>query len=192
VANPLQSLGKPNEMNAFAYPETDPDTELNAAEAAESEAAAPAAEAPATEEIPAIDWEDRYLRLLAEFDNFRKRSAREAVERAQRGAYDAMEALIPILDDWDRSLAQDLSPLGEAAAFVEGQQLIHNKLNQILERQGLEKLVPEVGEAFDADRHEAITSVPHPDRVDQVVEVLIPGYALHGRIMRFPKVVVGK
>jgi molecular chaperone GrpE len=179
-------------MNAFAYPETDPDTELNAAEAAESEAAAPAAEAPTTEEIPAIDWEDRYLRLLAEFDNFRKRSAREAVERAQRGAYDAMEALIPILDDWDRSLAQDLSALGEAAAFVEGQQLIHSKLKQILERQGLEKLVPEVGEAFDADRHEAITSVPHPDRVDQVVEVLIPGYALHGRIMRFPKVVVGK
>lgn len=181
-------------MNAFAYPETDPEMELNAAEAAESEAAAPTAEgeAAAAEEIPAIDWEDRYLRLLAEFDNFRKRSAREAVERAQRGAYDAMEALIPILDDWDRSLAQDLSGLGEAAAFVEGQQLIHNKLKQILERQGLEKLVPEVGEAFDADRHEAITSIPHPERVDQVVEVLIPGYALHGRIMRFPKVVVGK
>jgi molecular chaperone GrpE len=144
------------------------------------------------------DWQlkfaemnDRYLRLYSEFDNYRKRSARERVEFAKTAATDTFTAILPVLDDFDRA-AKAMENAEDIAVVKEGMQLIYHKFRNILISKGLEEMNAQ-GETFDADFHEAITSIPSPDdsMKGKVVDELEKGYSLNGKVIRFAKVVVG-
>lgn len=137
------------------------------------------------------DMNDRYLRLYSEFDNYRKRSARERVEFAKTAATDTFTAILPVLDDFDRA-AKAMENAEDIAVVKEGMQLIYHKFRNILISKGLEEMNAQ-GETFDADFHEAITSIPSPDdsMKGKVVDELEKGYSLNGKVIRFAKVVVG-
>ena len=137
------------------------------------------------------EMNDRYLRLYSEFDNYRKRSARERVEFSKTAASDTFTAILPVLDDFDRA-AKAMENADDIAVVKEGMQLIYHKLRNILVSKGLEEMNAQ-GETFDADFHEAITSIPSPDDTmkGKVVDELEKGYSLNGKVIRFAKVVVG-
>ena len=170
------------------------ETEETQAQAAEEQ---PQAEAAAEEEGSSegqeeqTDWQDRYLRLYAEFDNFRKRTMRERGDLIRNASKDVLENLLPVLDDFER--AQTAAADSEDVnGLKEGQQLIHNKLKQILKAQGVEQLEVKPGDAFDVDIHEAITRIPSPDLSGKVVDVVEAGYKLNDAVIRYAKVVVGE
>ena len=142
-------------------------------------------------EEAATDWQDKYLRLYAEFDNFRKRTMRERGDLIRNASMDVLDKLLPVLDDFDRAAA---NPSDDLNVVLEGQNLIHTKLRQLLEAQGLAKMEVKQGDAFDVDLHEAITNIPAPtpDLAGKVVDVVEPGYKLNDKIMRYAKVVVGQ
>jgi len=136
------------------------------------------------------DWQERYLRLYAEFDNFRKRTMRERGELVRSAGRDVTESLLPVLDDFERAMAasegQDLEQMRE------GYLLIGQKMRGILEARGLQRMEAK-GSEFDTDLHEAITQIPAPEpqMIGKVVDVVEPGYKLHDTVLRFAKVVVG-
>jgi len=137
------------------------------------------------------EMNDRYLRLYSEFDNYRKRSARERVEFSKTAASDTFTAILPVLDDFDRA-AKAMENADDIAVVKEGMQLIYHKFRNILISKGLEEMNAQ-GETFDADFHEAITSIPSPEdsMKGKVVDELEKGYSLNGKVIRFAKVVVG-
>ena len=137
------------------------------------------------------EMNDRYLRLYSEFDNYRKRSARERVEFSKTAASDTFTAILPVLDDFDRA-AKAMENADDIAVVKEGMQLIYHKFRNILISKGLEEMNAQ-GETFDADFHEAITSIPSPDDTmkGKVLDELEKGYSLNGKVIRFAKVVVG-
>ena len=135
---------------------------------------------------------EKFVRLAAEFDNYRKRTARERVDLMQTAAKDTISELLPILDDFDRAkkLADDES---SDENFSEGVQLVYQKLHSTLQKRGL-KVMESDGEEFDAELHEALTEIPAPseDLKGKVVETVEKGYILKDKIIRHAKVVVGK
>ena len=133
-------------------------------------------------------WRDKYLRLYAEFDNFRKRTMRERADLVLSAGRDLTEAMLPVLDDFERAAAAEQEP----EQVREGYQLIGQKMRGILEARGLQRMEAK-GNAFDTDLHEAITQIPAPteDLKGKVVDVVEPGYKLHDSVLRFAKVVVG-
>ena len=137
------------------------------------------------------EMNDQYLRLWSEFDNYRKRSARERVEFSKTAASDTFTAILPVLDDFDRA-AKAMENADDIAVVKEGMQLIYHKFRNILVSKGLEEMNAQ-GETFDADFHEAITSIPSPDdsMKGKVVDEVEKGYSLNGKVIRFAKVVVG-
>ncbi len=135
---------------------------------------------------------DKYLRLYSEFDNFRKRSAKERIELQKSASKELIEELLPILDDFERAIkAFEEHNLSEEAK--KGIELIYNKLMNTLKKKGLEPM-DEIGKPFDTDYHEAITEIPAPseDMKGKVVDVIQQGYLLNGKVLRYAKVVVGK
>lgn len=141
-------------------------------------------------ELENTSLRDKQLRLLAEFENFKKRSARERIELRKTAAEDVMVDLLAVLDDFERAS----SSLGEEKMMdAEGFHLIANKFRGILEQKGLQAMGAK-GEDFDPDRHEAITEIPAPDKKQKgkVVEVIEEGYLLGEKIIRYARVVVGK
>lgn len=136
---------------------------------------------------------DQYLRLVAEFDNFRKRTARERIELTQTAAKDMMVAMLAILDDSERA-AKTMETATDIVALKEGIGLILGKLNSILTSKGLKAMETKSGDAFDAEFHEAITEIPAPlpELEGKVVDVVEKGYYLNDKIIRHAKVVVGK
>ena len=158
--------------------------------------AAPSAEVEALEgqegpEQEDTDWQDKYLRLYAEFDNFRKRTMRERGDLIRNASMDVLEKVLPVLDDFDRAMADGSE---DVEAVREGRNLIHTKMRQLLEAQGLAKMEVNQGDAFDVELHEAITNIPAPtpELAGKVVDVVEPGYKLNDKIMRYAKVVVGQ
>ena len=138
------------------------------------------------------ELKDKYLRLVAEFDNFRKRNAKERLELIQTAGKEVIIQLLEVLDDCDRAEKQ-LQAAGEKDSVIEGVQLVFNKLRNTLLGRGLLPMNA-VGTEFDADKHEAITQIPSPspDMKGKVVDELEKGYYLNDKIIRFAKVVVGK
>lgn len=134
---------------------------------------------------------DRHVRLYAEFDNYKRRTAKERVELMQSAAKDVIGDLLPVLDDFDRALKM-MENASDVAAVKEGVELISNKLKSVLQKQGLKEMQV-VGEAFDADFQEAITNVPAPsdDLKGKVIDEVEKGYFLNDRVLRYAKVVVG-
>lgn len=135
--------------------------------------------------------EDRYLRLYAEFENYKRRNQRERLQLIETAGGSTMKALLPVLDDFAR--AEKTAAQDEATQQVwdSGVGLIVKKLRQALAGQGL-KPMDSTGQPFDADLYEAITEIPNPDMAGKVVDTIEQGYTLNGKIIRHAKVVVGK
>lgn len=133
-----------------------------------------------------------YLFLMAEFDNFRKRTLREKSDLIKNAGATAFKGLLPIVDDFERALkATENSEDG--ASVREGMDLIYKKLKKYLEQNGVKEMDPE-DKTFDADRHEAITAVPAPDESlkGKILDTIEKGYMLNDKVMRHAKVVVGQ
>ncbi|EDM44872.1 molecular chaperone, heat shock protein [unidentified eubacterium SCB49] len=135
---------------------------------------------------------DRYLRLFAEFENYKKRTMKERIELFKTAGQDVMISLLPVLDDFDRAL-KDFSEDSDDV-HVQGMQLISNKLKDAVKQKGLELSETNVGDVFDADLHEAITQIPAPsdDMKGKIIDVIEKGYKLGDKIIRYPKVVIGQ
>lgn len=138
------------------------------------------------------DYKDKYLRLSAEFDNYRKRTMKEKTELIKNGGEKAISAILPILDDLERAL-QNMQKADNVKAMYEGIDLIHQKFLKNLGHEGLEKMNP-VGEAFDTDFHEAIALVPAPEEAQKgkVLDCVQTGYKLNDKVIRHAKVVVAQ
>ena len=136
---------------------------------------------------------DKYLRLFAEFENYKRRTARERIDLIGRSTEELMTALLPVLDDFDRAM-KSMQEANEVAGLMEGVELIHNKLRKTLEQKGLQEMESTVGQPLDTDFHEAITQIPAPedDLKGKVVDEVEKGYLLNDRVIRYAKVVVGQ
>lgn len=134
---------------------------------------------------------DKYLRLYAEFDNFRRRTIKEREEARKTEGKDIIVALLPVLDDFERALRATENAT-DVPSVREGVILIQNKLKNILTNKGLKEM-QSIGTEFNADLHEAITSIPAPtdDLKGKVVDEMEKGYELNERVVRFAKVIVG-
>lgn len=134
---------------------------------------------------------DRYLRLFAEFENYKKRTSKERIDLFRTANSELMIALLPVLDDFDRGMVE--IEKSEDKALVEGVQLIHNKLKDILATKNLELVEIAAGDDFDSEIHDAITQIPAPseDLKGKIVDVVEKGYKLGDKIIRHPKVVLG-
>lgn len=135
--------------------------------------------------------EDKYVRLYAEFDNFKRRTQRERLQLMETAGGKTMKALLPVLDDFDRAAQVADKDAATADIWNSGIGLVQKKLVQALGTQGLQAM-ESTGEAFNADLHEAVTEVPMPAMAGMVVDTVERGYTLNGRIIRHAKVVVGK
>lgn len=133
---------------------------------------------------------DDYVRLMAEFETFRRRSAEEKLNLVGSAAADTIKGLLPVLDDCERAMAMLASSSDDAAK--EGTSLIYNKLMDYLKTRGL-AVIPAKGETFDTDFHEAVTQFPAPsdELKGKVIDVVQTGYTLNGKVIRYAKVVVG-
>ncbi len=137
------------------------------------------------------ELKDKHLRLLAEFDNYKKRTMRERLDLLNTASKEAMVNLLPVLDDFDRAKKNADDPSMDEA-FSEGVTMVYNRLNQVLQSMGL-KSMESTGQAFDPEWHEAITEIPSPDASmkGKVIDTIEKGYTLHDKIIRHAKVVVG-
>lgn len=135
---------------------------------------------------------DKFLRLFAEFENYKRRTTKERIELFKTANQDVLLSLLPVLDDFDRAIIEIAK--SEDEAVTKGVELIHEKLKNTLNSKGLEVVEVQAGDAFNADFAEAITQIPAPsdDLKGKVVDVLEKGYKLGDKIIRFPKVVIGQ
>lgn len=138
------------------------------------------------------ELKDKYLRQAAEFENYKKRNARERIELTMTAGRDVIQSLLEVLDDCDRAEKQ-LNSAGDVGAVKEGVQLVFNKLRNSLQAKGL-KAMQSIGTDFNPDIHEAITEIPAPQEQmkGKVIDEVEKGYYLNDKIIRFAKVVVGK
>lgn len=138
------------------------------------------------------DMKDKYLRMMAEFDNYKRRNAREKEELRQTAGKDIIQTLLPVMDDVDRAFKQ-IEISDDVDRIKEGITLVFNKLRHTLQQKGLKKM-ESLHQDFDADLHEAITEIPAGDEKMQgkVVDEIEPGYYLNDKLIRHAKVVVGK
>ena len=142
--------------------------------------------------IELAEAKDKYLRLYSEFENFRRRNAKERLELVKTASSDLMEQLLPVIDDFER--AKDANQSQEdVAAIKEGFDLIHNKLFKTLENKGLKVMVTAKGTEFDAELHEAITQFPTDEKgmKGKIIDTVEKGYYLGEKVIRFAKVVIG-
>ena len=162
------------------------------AKAAEAETKAAEAEKKAADaEAKEAERKNEFLRLMAEFDTFRRRTAEEKLELVKSASADTIKGLLPVLDDCEIAIAQLEKTEGNEAA-IEGVQLIFNKLMGYLKTKGLERIEAK-GEVFDTELHEAVTLFPAADEEQKgkVIDVAQTGYTLGGKVLRFAKVIVG-
>ena len=145
-----------------------------------------------TEELLAIE-KDKNLRLFAEFENFRRRSAKERLELIESANKDTLAALLTILDDFDRAL-KNTEESEDNIAVLEGMKLIQHKLTDTLKNKGLIAMESSVGKAFNVEEMEAITQIPAPtpDMAGKVIDEVEKGYKIGEKVLRYSKVVVGK
>jgi molecular chaperone GrpE len=142
--------------------------------------------------VDLAEQKDKYLRLMAEFDNYKRRTAKERMELIQTAGKDVIVSLLDVLDDCDRAEKQ-LNASDDIAVQKEGIQLVFNKIRSTMQAKGLSAM-ESIGKDFDAELHEAITEVPVPDdkQKGKVIDEVTKGYLLNEKIIRFAKVVVGK
>ncbi|WP_299278238.1 nucleotide exchange factor GrpE [uncultured Psychroserpens sp.] len=136
---------------------------------------------------------DKFMRLFAEFENYKKRTAKERIDLFKTASEDVMVSMLPVLDDFERALLH-IEDDKEAEELRKGVLLIYNKLLSTLEKKGLSKIEVSQGDTFNADDHEAITQIPAPskDLKGKIIDVIEKGYKLGDKVIRFPKVVIGQ
>ena len=142
------------------------------------------------EKVKYAELNDKYLRLFSEFDNFRKRTAKEKLDLTVTASENVIKDILPVLDDFERAL-QNMEKNGNEAD-LQGVTLIYNKLKDTLKKKGLEE-IEAMGAEFNTDEHEALTMIPAPeeDKKGKVLDVIQKGYKLNGKVIRFARVVVG-
>ncbi|MFP4619856.1 MAG: nucleotide exchange factor GrpE [Bacteroidales bacterium] len=138
------------------------------------------------------ELQDKYLRLTAEYDNYRKRTLKEKMELTKSAGEDILKGLLPVMDDFERGL-QSIDEAGDIEAVKDGVHLIYNKFKEFLNQQGVQEIEAQDKE-FDTDKHEAISKIPAPseDMKGKVVDVVQKGYYLNDKVLRFARVVVGE
>jgi len=136
---------------------------------------------------------DKFLRLFAEFENYKKRTSKERMDLFKTASQDVMVSMLPVLDDFERALSH-IEDDKEAEDLRKGVLLIYQKLLSTLEQKGLEVVAVSKGDVFNADDHEAITQIPAPteDLKGKIIDVIEKGYKLGEKVIRFPKVVIGQ
>lgn len=141
-----------------------------------------------------VQEKDKFLRLFAEFENYKKRTSRERIELFKTANEDLMTVLLPILDDFDRALNEIKKAKDEDKELFKGIELINNKLRNSLAQKGLSVINTKGGDVFDVELHEAITQIPAPtdDLKGKIIDVLEQGYKLGEKVIRYPKVVIGQ
>lgn len=140
----------------------------------------------------AAQWRDKYVRLSAEFDNYRKRTLKEKMELVSSAGEDVIKSLLPVMDDLERALAAT-EKVTDVEAVREGVVLISNKLRDTLRGKGLVE-IEAFGQELDTDFHEAVAKIPAPEETQKgkIVDVVQKGYKLHDKVIRHSKVVVGE
>ena len=150
-----------------------------------------ASDAEAALQAQCAEWQDKYLRLQAEFDNFRKRTLREKMDLVQNGGADTVKKFLPLMDDVQRALAA-IEKSDDVNALREGVKLIAQKFGDTLKQQNVTE-IPAVGLDLDTDRHEAVARVPAgTESSGKIVDVVQAGYMMGDKVLRFAKVVVGE
>jgi len=149
-------------------------------------------EEPTPEELLQAE-KDKFLRLFAEFENYKKRTTRERIELFKTAGQEVMTSLLPVVDDFERALSH-IEENKETEELRKGVLLIYQKLYNTLEQKGLSKVETNAGDTFDAEIHEAITQIPAPskDLKGKVIDCVEKGYKLGDKIIRYPKVVIGQ
>ena len=193
----LDGEGYPNcegEPCANMAEEEKDETDTVAEESVAAEQAQEQTEEQTEEEAPKvedIDWKDRYIRLQAEFDNFRKRTLREKMALIESGGSDAWKAVLPVLDDMERAIAAS-EKSEEIAALREGEKLIYNKFIDILRQKGVVE-IEALDKDFDADLQEAVARFDAgKEKSGKVIDVVQRGYKMGELVLRYAKVVVGE
>ncbi|MFY0604479.1 MAG: nucleotide exchange factor GrpE [Flavobacteriaceae bacterium] len=148
-------------------------------------------EEPTAEELIQNE-KDKYLRLFAEFENYKKRTTKERIELFKTASQELMTSLLPIMDDFDRGLTEIKK--AKDKELLKGMQLINDKFKSTLTQKGLTEIKVKQGDTFDAEIHEAITQIPAPsDKLKgKVIDAIEKGYKLGDKIIRYPKVVIGQ
>lgn len=139
-----------------------------------------------------IDHKDKYIRLYSEYENYRKRTAREKIDIITNASENVLKEVLPVIDDFQRAIANNEN-VNDASTIKEGFELIYNKLHKTLINQGL-KPMDAMDKDFDPDIHEAITKIPAPNEKmkGKVIDVIEKGYTINDKVIRFAKVVVGE
>ena len=183
LVSPNESID--NQINTEAWAT---DGSVPAEEANPSEGSASAEEL--TRKL--TEMQDKYIRLSAEFDNYRKRTLREKIELSKTGGESVIISLLPVVDDFDRAVTS-MRDTENFDAIRQGLELINSKLSAFLKQNGVSE-IEAIHEQFDPDIHEAVTSIAVDDASlkGKVTEVILKGYTLNGKVIRFPKVVVGE
>ncbi len=138
------------------------------------------------------ELQDKYLRLSAEFDNYRKRTHREKTEMIKTASDDLLKKIIPVMDDFERGLAA-VNSSADLEAIKQGMNLIYGRFREFLQQQGIRE-IESMNQDFNTDFHEAVTKIPVEDEnlKGKVVDVIEKGYYLHDKVIRYPKVVIGE
>ena len=135
---------------------------------------------------------DKFLRLFAEFENYKRRTSKERIDLFSTASQDVIQSLLPVIDDFDRALIE--MSKHEETELSKGVKLIKNKLQSTLEKKCLSLIEVNNGDIFDSDIHEAVTqiSAPNDELIGKIIDVIEKGYKLGDKVIRFPKVVIGK
>lgn len=143
-------------------------------------------------EAELAEMKDKYIRLMAEFENFRRRTAKERIDLSKTATQDLMGELLPVLDDMERA-RQSIETAKSTDAIVEGLELVFHKLQNVTQQKGLKVMEIKAGDNFDSDLHEAVTQIPAPseDLKGKIVDVIEKGYTLNDKVIRFAKVIIG-
>jgi molecular chaperone GrpE len=173
--------------------ETKAEVELPEENIANEAVAEPTVELTLEEQLSAdlAQEKDKFLRLFAEFENYKRRTTKERIELFSTASQDVIKVLLPVLDDFDRALLE--MSKSEPTELSKGVELIKNKLSSTLQQKGLSLVEVKSGDIFNADDHEAITQIPAPtdDMKGKIIDVIEKGYKLGEKVIRFPKVVIG-
>ena len=143
-------------------------------------------------EAELAEMKDKYIRLMAEFENFRRRTNKERIDLMKTANEDLMSELLPVMDDMERA-RQSMEATKDVDALLQGLELVFHKLKHVTQLKGLKQIVINVGDDFDSDFHEAVTQIPAPSEElkGKIVDVIEKGYTLNEKVIRFAKVIIG-
>lgn len=145
-----------------------------------------------TTAIELAEMKDKFVRLMAEFENFRRRTAKERLELAKTASQDVMTELLPVLDDMERA-RQSMETSKDLDVMLQGLELVFHKLKHVTHQKGLKPMETKAGDDFDSELHEAVTQIPAPSEElkGKIVDIIEKGYTLNEKVIRFAKVVIG-